>query len=720
MRVGLFLAAFVFAVVAGLRTMPARAMDGCLPPAGYMRSMQGQVEIRRGAADWRPAALDEPLCAGDLIRVGDRSRALAAIANLMQRIDQNTTLSLTYVPEDKPSVVGLFEGAVYFFSRKPRILEVDTPFFDAAVEGTEFLVRVEPQRALLTVFDGRITARNAQGELTVATGQSLTAEAGQAPAPYVLVRPRDAVRWALFYPIILLPLADRSGGAAREIAGPLGEAVELAGRGEYTAAFAAFEAIPEPDRGAEFYLYRAATLLSVGRVDEARADIDQALVLDPTDGRAYALSAVIAVAQNERDRALENGERGVELSPRSAATKIALSYAEQARFHIEAARETMQQAVTDEPENALAWARLSELWLMQGYRDRALKTARKGRKLAPELERTEIVLGFAALAAIDIGEAKRAFARAIALNSADPRARFGLGLATIRGGALERGRGEIELAVGLDPDDSLLRSYLGKAYFDERTTDPAKYLRELFTNFPNQENTLAAEQYAIAKRTIQPTQVAGFNQFFDDLNGTEGWRYAGGLDVRLTDDISAGVEASKRNLSEPIQVGLATRIFRENRDESFYRAYLYWTPDTEWAVSSEFQFDIYERESGAATLRQVPKRVETWSAPLSLRYFNPLGFFGVLTGTFIYQDVNREVGLDGNVGPEGNYGSFIVDTGVGYRFPQRRGSASFGVRNVFDTRLRYQDDNFREFREDPPFSRFIPERTILGRLTLNF
>src|SRR5512132_2116189 len=294
MRVGLFLAAFVVAAVAMLTSTPARAVDGCFPPAGYMRSVQGQVEIKRGAVDWRPAALDEPLCAGDLIRVGDRSRALAAIANLTQRIDQNTTLSLTYVPEGKPSVVGLIEGAVYFFSRKPRVLEVDTPFFDATVEGTEFLVRVEAQRALLTVFDGRITARNDQGELTVTGGQSLVAEAGQAPTPSVPVRPRDAVQWALFYPIILLPLADRSGAAARAIAGPLGQAVELAARSDYTAAFAAFESIPEPERGAEFHLYRAATLLSVGRAEEARADIDRALLRDPTEGLAYALSAVIA------------------------------------------------------------------------------------------------------------------------------------------------------------------------------------------------------------------------------------------------------------------------------------------------------------------------------------------------------------------------------------------------------------------------------------------
>src|SRR5512147_2190201 len=420
MRVGLVLAAFAFVVVAMLRTMSARAMDGCLPPAGFMRSIQGQVEIKRAPADWRPAALDEPLCAGDLIRVSDRSRALAAIANLMQRIDQNTTLSLTYVPEDKPAVVGLIEGAVYFFSRKPRVLQVDTPFFDAAIEGTEFLVRVEPQRALLTVFDGRITARNAQGELTVTNGQSLAAEAGQAPAPYVLVRPRDAVQWALFYPIILLPLADRSGAAARAIAGPLGQAVELAARSDYTAAFAAFESIPEPERGAEFHLYRAATLLSVGRAEEARADIDRALLRDPTEGLAYALSAVIAVAQNDNERALEDARRGIEFSPRSAAVRMALSFAEQAQFRIEDARATMSRAVEDEPDNALAWARLSELWLMQGYRGRSLKAAKKARALAPELERTETVLGFAALAAIDTSKAKKAFRRAIELDSASP------------------------------------------------------------------------------------------------------------------------------------------------------------------------------------------------------------------------------------------------------------------------------------------------------------
>jgi hypothetical protein len=43
--VEVFLAAFVLAAIGMLAS--ARAADGCLPPAGYMRSIQGQVEIKR-------------------------------------------------------------------------------------------------------------------------------------------------------------------------------------------------------------------------------------------------------------------------------------------------------------------------------------------------------------------------------------------------------------------------------------------------------------------------------------------------------------------------------------------------------------------------------------------------------------------------------------------------------------------------------------------------
>ena len=313
-------------------------------------------------------------------------------------------------------------------------------------------------------------------------GNSALAEADTAPAPLLVVRPRDAVQWALYYPPLLLPVAAGAGDAAGRAPAALKKAAESASGGDLAEAFRWLDAVPDADRDATFYVYRTAALLAVGRVDEARTDIDQALAADPGSGLAYALRAVIEVAQDDRTQALENSRRAVELLPDSAAAQIALSYAEQARFRIEAARHALKRAVEAQPDDALAWARLSEVELMMGDRRAALEAAKKARDLAPGLARTQTVLGFAAVVEFDTARAKAAFDRAIAINSANPQPRLGLGLARIRDGDLEAGRNDIEIAVALDPDSSLLRSYLGKAYFEEK------------------RDFLAADQFGMAKQ----------------------------------------------------------------------------------------------------------------------------------------------------------------------------------------------------------------------------
>jgi tetratricopeptide (TPR) repeat protein len=494
---------------------PAGAADGCISPdrpVGWIVSVQGRVEVRSDpGASWRLARPDETLCSRAVLQVGDRSRARIALANAPVSLDQNTTLHLVGEPElvraaeDEPALIRLLQGALYVFSRAPHALTVRTPFVDAGIEGTEFLVRVEAGQAQVSVFEGVVAARNPYGEVRVGSGQSVVAEAGKAPVPVVVARPRDAVAWALHYPSVLPPLTDPE--AAADLPEAVQEALLIAGRGDLAQAFARLDRMPEVERGAQFHLHRAALLLSVGRVDEARADIDGALLQDPAAGLAYALRTLIAVAQNDKAQALADARRAVELNPRQAAPKIAFSYAQQAHFELEAARDALLQAVEDEPKNALAWARLSELWLMLGYRGRAREAAETATALAPQLERIQTVLGFAALAEFRTRAAKGAFERAIALNSADPLPRFGLGLAKIRGGNLEEGRQDIEIAVGLDPNNALLRSYLGKAYFEERTTNPLTYFKELVSNFPNQENKLAAGQFAIAKELdpLDPT-----------------------------------------------------------------------------------------------------------------------------------------------------------------------------------------------------------------------
>lgn len=407
----------------------AFAGEVCDSAVGRLVSFQGQVELQREGTAWRTVNTSEELCEGDTLRTGALSRAALSLVNdAVLRIDQNSAIRLVNVSpkEEERSFLSLLTGAFQTFIRKPRELEVDTPYLNGAVEGTEFVFRVAQGSTELTVFEGRVKAYNEQGELPVSRGQSAAASAGVAPSYRTLVRPRDAAQWALYYPSVL------SDSAAD------GTAVG-----------------------------RAARLLEVGRVDEALPEIDSALGEKGEDSTALALRAVISVVRNESDQALRDARRAVELSPAGVAPRLALSYALQSSFELEQARDTLAEVVNGDSSSAIGWARLAELRLMLGEREQALMDARRAVELEPNLARAQLVLGFAALAALDMDQAASQFERAMEMEPGDPLAHLGVGLVQIHRGKLDEGRAGIEIAVGLDGENALLRAYLGKAYFEE-------------------------------------------------------------------------------------------------------------------------------------------------------------------------------------------------------------------------------------------------------------
>jgi outer membrane receptor protein involved in Fe transport len=69
---------------------------------------------------------------------------------------------------------------------------------------------------------------------------------------------------------------------------------------------------------------------------------------------------------------------------------------------------------------------------------------------------------------------------------------------------------------------------------------------------------------------------------------------------------------------------------------------------------------------------------------------------------------------------QGHDNFFVVDLGIGYRFPDRLGIASLQVQNLLDEGMEFQDDSYREFQEEPSVGPYFPDRTILGRVVLNF
>ncbi len=433
-----------------------------------LTSAEGGVYVQRGGqAEWAPVKITEKFFPGDTLRVDGESRAALLFNNdSTMRLDQNTTLVFQGM-EEETILMRLLTGSASFFSRIQRSLKMFTPHVNGNVKGTEFFVKVDSTGTFISLFEGQMLTENEKGSLLISGGQSAMVRAGEAPAAVVVVRPRDAVQWALYYPPILdFRPEDFPGDADWQV--KTRKSVEAYRKGDLAVASSSLKGIPEDASNLNYQLYRASLLLRVGRVDEANAAIDRALRLDPKSSPAHALKSIIAVAQNRKDEGLDLAKKAVETDPKSSPALIALSYAQQARFDLKGAMASVQEAVRLSPNDAYARARLAELWLAQGYLDRALDEAGRAAAANPELARTQSVLGYAYLTQAKIEEAKGAFEKAIALDPADPLPRLGLGLAKIRKGDLKSGRQEIEIAASLDVNNALVRSYLGKAYYEEK------------------------------------------------------------------------------------------------------------------------------------------------------------------------------------------------------------------------------------------------------------
>jgi tetratricopeptide (TPR) repeat protein len=474
--VSLFVLAASFALMS---REPAHAQEAsaCTPAIARIVSLQGEIEVQRGGAGaWSSVRqLDTAICADDRLRARRLSRAALFVQpETLVRLDENTTISLRQSADEthielhaEEPTAGVKEsqccGAVYLITRFPKKFKVTTPHLNAAVEGTEFMVESSRDASKLTVLEGSVSSESVttKDRQLVNAGQSLATGAAGAGAITAVVRSEDAAQWVLRYPA----LSDASDQApvSSEImchAGPPASQLKcLTGRAE--------------------------SLLRLGRVDEALADIEAALAVDPASGEANALRAVVQIAKNDKAAAIDSARKATESAPVDYRTWLALSYAQQAYFDLERSLESSRQALALQPDSGLLLARVAELLLSLGQLGDAEEVARRAVAADSDESHAHTILGFVHLSRIDIEAARKSYQMAIERDSFNPLPRLGLGLALIRKGDLVEGREQLEIAVALDPTQSLLRSYAGKAYYEENS---------------RRRDELAATQFGLAKQ----------------------------------------------------------------------------------------------------------------------------------------------------------------------------------------------------------------------------
>ena len=188
----------------GSATFSARAADAGL---AKVTAIQNSVETKPAAATaWKPSTEGQSLAAKDRIRTGPGSRASLLYSDqTLHRLNEKSEIEIVAPASGGSGIVKILSGQSYFISRTPKDFgRVQTPTVTAAIKGTEFSVGVaEDGTTVVTMIEGIVAASNEFGSVTVTAGEEAVTQPGKAPQRRIIVRPRDAVQWSLYYPSVL-------------------------------------------------------------------------------------------------------------------------------------------------------------------------------------------------------------------------------------------------------------------------------------------------------------------------------------------------------------------------------------------------------------------------------------------------------------------------------------------------------------------------------------
>lgn len=421
----------------------------------------------KGTSAWSAAVKDQSLAVGDRIRTRQKSRATVGLTGLFTvRLDQFTTIEITpgLVDAQKPRL-DFAGGAAFIFSReKGGEMDVKMPGANAALRGTQIFVRVgEGGKSFVQVLEGQVELDNAKGRLLLQQGEAGETAPGLAPRRTAVIEATNLLQWALYYPAVIDPADLRLTAAERST---YARSLTEYQRGDLLGAVRELPANPSTSTGGR--VYRAAALLAVGRVDEARTLIN---TVPANHSGRRALERMIAATKGA------HGEDWVHDSLDTASEAMAESYFLQSRTKLAAATAAARRATELAPENGFAWTRLAELEFSAGRTGEARAAIETGASLTPESARVHALKGFILCAENRIREARVAFEQSVRLDGAFGNGWLGLGLTKIKQGDLGGGRADLQTAATVEPTTSIFHSYLGKAMSqDGRKTEAMKDL----------------------------------------------------------------------------------------------------------------------------------------------------------------------------------------------------------------------------------------------------
>lgn len=214
-------------------------------------------------------------------------------------------------------------------------------------------------------------------------------------------------------------------------------------------------------------------------------------------------------------------------------------------------------------------------------------------------------------------------------------------------------------------------------------------------------------------QTLEPTQFAGFNQVFDDLDGTRWRRSAAGIDHRFANGVMTGLELSTRALEIP-GLGCTGSDCRANWSERLHRAYVAAPFGPRAALTVAWHFDRVQLDTDPAPLRNLPYRTRTELLETGVWLKLAPRFSTRLETVRVRQQSAVTDSFQGGTASRSER-VWLANAWLSYSAPDRRVGFSFSVHNIFDRHFAFQDT---DLNGNPKVPLFFPQRTVLLQLNL--
>jgi tetratricopeptide (TPR) repeat protein len=287
---------------------------------------------------------------------------------------------------------------------------------------------------------------------------------------------------------------------------------------------------PSPTLSAGDHVNLGADYMDQGQIEDAIAEFEEAIRLDPDNALAHFNLGVAYQYQGKLDQAIAEYQEAISIDPdyAEAHNNLGIAYDDQGKPD-EAIAE-YQEAIRINPDYALAHYNLALAYYAQGKPDEAIAAYKEVIRVDPDSADAHYNLGITYYDQGKLDEAITEWQEAIRIEPEDSMTHNNLGRAYFDQGRLDEAITELEEAIELDPDNAQAHFNLGLVYrelnqVNEAIAEFETYLELIPSDSPNRavvERTIAElEEQVEAQQAEYVNAEGGYS-----LRYPEDWHHA--------------------------------------------------------------------------------------------------------------------------------------------------------------------------------------------------